>query len=185
MRRASPKLFFFFTLSALCQGLPAGEGVYVQQLNDWQQMSYTSQPIGFVATFSHFVLKNDGGIWYHPYRGAHAAISVKGPKPVFTWNNFNQGIAPHSVLIVRLMEKRDRRELATSMVESVLRFLPEDCFSVQIQDDGNRRTASPEVDLMPGEYMLVTGHPVEPTLGPGQPPLSVATFTGLDFRIVK
>jgi hypothetical protein len=181
-RLASFCLGALFTLTALCQAPPTSNGVYVQQPGHWRRL-YVA-PVGL----TRFGDGSGSTKIFSVYRDPHATTAVKGPWPVFSWSGFNDNISPRDVLIVRLAQKKDHRELqyATSDPHRGITpgYLPQDRVEVQVRDDGNLRTVTPKADLAPGEYMLFTGAPGV-VVAPGTRFTAGLSVLGFDFQVVK
>jgi hypothetical protein len=179
---ASLCLGALFTLTALSQAPPTSDAVYVQQPGHWRRL--------YVAPVVLTRVGDGSGSTkiFSVYRDPHATTAVKGPRPVFSWSGFNDNISPRDVLVVRLAQKKDHREMqyATSDPHRGITpgYLPQDRVEVQVRDDGNLRTVTPKADLAPGEYMLFTGAPGA-LVAPGTRfPGGVSVF-GFDFQVVK
>jgi len=169
-----------FAISALGQGSPPAGGVYLLQSDHWQRLDVTNEE-GPPSVRGEWNAVD----WFFVYPNAHAATAVSGAKPVFCWNGFNDNISPRSVLIVRLAQKKNHRELQTIMGDDpnhLMEYLPQDRIEVQIRDDGDERTVTPETDLAPGEYMLFTGVS-DIMLASGGRFTGAAQTRGFDFQV--
>jgi hypothetical protein len=116
------------------------------------------------------------------YRDPHATTAVKGPRPVFSWSGFNDSISPRDVLIA---QKKDHRELqyATPNAPSGVTtgYPPQGRVEVQVRDDGNVRTVTPQADFPPGEYMLSTSSPAILVV----PDTALTSSLGFDFQVIR
>jgi len=166
-----------FTVTALGQA-PITGGVYVRQPGRWQRLY--GAPVGSTRSGDATGSTKIFAVYLEP----HATTTVKGPRPVFSWSGFNDNISPRDVLIVRLAQKKDHRELQypTSNALSTTGYSPQERVEVQVRDDGNVRTVTPQADLPPGEYMLFTG---TPSARDAPDTRLTGGSLGFDFQVIK
>jgi hypothetical protein len=111
------------------------------------------------------------------YRDATALVKTTEVRPVFHIIG-NMSTAPRDIVIIRLQQKKDHRELQTAKVNAYsgmkMQYPPQDTIEVDVQDSANERIITPKVDLKPGEYMLFVGSPTPMPTGSG----------GYDFSVV-
>jgi hypothetical protein len=171
----------FSCLSALAQSAPIEKGLFIQNGTKWDKL----YPASVVGTKSTGIAKSTftpfGLAKMHvaeSYRDAHAPVATSSARPVFKVVG-TTGVAPRDIIIVRLKEKKDHREVETmsmSMWTGVnMQYSPDIVTKVSVEQVEGGLLITPVTDLKPGEYLILTG------IGAG-----IATGTGgSDFSVSK
>ena len=151
--------------SALPANLPSGSpGVYVQSGGDWQVVAPAS-PTKVKAKHA-FASSLTYGAVAAPvvalYPGAHAQVQTRGARPRICVYNV---ITPEAPLLVRLIEKKNTRELDSGHVRASLTGSSHQAVAdpgivvpTTTSQEGDHVTLlEPQSDLVPGEYAVMFG----------------------------
>jgi hypothetical protein len=172
---------FLFSL-AICFGMaqtPIESGVYIQN-GDHLDKLYIANASGTKASGAAKVMFS-GGIASAKavfiYRDATAPMKTALVRPIFHVIGLIT-TAPRDIVIVRLQQKKDHRELEIGKFNAYsgmnMQYPPADVTEVDVKESGNERIITPKVDLKPGEYILFTGTPTQMPIGYGGYDFSVA-----------
>jgi hypothetical protein len=139
------------------------DGIYVQNGSSWDKL-YPASSMGSKASgvaksaFSYGIAKAKVEL---TYRDAEAPVSTSNPRPIFKVVGPLQ-VAPRDIVIVRVQQKKDHRELQVGKMGALSGFsmqYPADVVtevSVQKSEDGVT-TITPVSGLKPGQYILFAG----------------------------
>jgi hypothetical protein len=154
------------------QAKPTDAGVYIQNGEHWDKLYLANSSgirIGSAAgaAFSYGIASVKSIM---TFRDPSAPVKGFGPRPVFLIVGPTQ-TAPRDMLIVRLKQKKDHRELqigkANAYGGAKIEYPASDVTEVIVTDSDSTRTLTPKVDLKPGEYLLFVGTPTQMPAGYG------------------
>lgn len=181
MRSTAVAILAVFVCSFVtAQTKPIEPGVYVQHGDHWDKL--------YVANSSGIRMSGPAGTMFSYgiasmktimiFRDPTAPIKTFGARPVF----YVVGptlTAPRDMLIVRLNQKKDHRELqigkANAYTGAKIEYSASDTIEVTVTDSDGARTITPNADLKPGEYILFVGTPTPMPAGYGGYDFSVVT----------
>ncbi len=153
------------TSSANAVNFPSGNpGVYVQDGGDWQEIAPAS-PTKVKAKHA-FASSLTYGAVAAPvvaiYPGAHAQVQLRGARPRICVYHV---IKPNAPLLVRLVEKKDSRELDSGHIRASLTGSGHQAVAdagivvptTTRQSEDHVILLEPQSDLLPGEYAVMFG----------------------------
>jgi len=158
---AAVMLTCLFSCSGSAQSVPTEYGAYLKSSDGWQKLyiapsSGTHSSSAAKVALSYGIASAKSVI---TYRGSSTPVKT-GAKPLFLLAGMSTDVSPRDIVIVRLKQKKDHRELQIGKVNlysgSRFEYPPEDVFDVNVVEGGSTRTITPETDLKPGEYILFT-----------------------------
>jgi hypothetical protein len=158
--------------SLLAQTKPTEPGVYIQSGDHWEKLYLAnssgirmSSPAGTAFSYGIASMKT-----IMTFRDPTAPVKTLGARPVFYVVGPTQ-TAPRDMLIVRLKEKKDHRELvigkANAYTGAKVEYPASDVTEVTVTDSDAGRLLTPKADLKPGEYLLFVGTPTQMPAGYG------------------
>jgi hypothetical protein len=159
-------------LPVFSQEKPTEAGVYVQNGDHWDKM-YIASSSGIrmsspAATAFSYGIASIKSIM--TFRDPTAPVKASGPRPVFLIIGPTQ-TAPRDMLIVRMKQKKDHRELqigkANAYGGAKIEYPASDVTEVTVTESDGVKTLTPKVDLKPGEYLLFVGTPTQMPAGYG------------------
>ena len=154
------------------QTVPTDPGVYVRNGDHWDKLYLANSSgvragggMGAALTYGIASVKST-----MTFRDPTAPVKTLGARPVFCIVGPSL-TAPRDMLIVRLKEKKDHRELqigkANAYTGMKIEYPSSDVTEVTVTESGSVRTLTPKVDLKPGEYLLFVGAPTQMPAGYG------------------
>jgi hypothetical protein len=159
-------------LPVFSQAKPTDVGVYVQNGDHWDKL-YLASSSGvraggaMGAAFSYGIASVKSVM---TFRDPTAPVKTFGPRPVFLIVGPSM-TAPRDMLIVRLKEKKDHRELqigkANAYTGMKMEYPASDVTEVTVTESDGVKTLTPKVDLKSGEYLLFVGTPTQMPAGYG------------------
>lgn len=164
---------------ATAQTKPMENGIYVQNGDHWDKLyiANTSGARSSGAAKSAFSYGIASAKAVLVFRDSTAPVKTSSTRPVFLVIG-DTLTAPRDIVIVRLQQKKDHRELQIGKFNAYsgmkMEYLPADVVGVDVKDSERGRTITPQADLKSGEYIIFTGTPTPMPTGYG----------GYDFSVV-
>lgn len=152
--------------------LPANDGIYILNGNHWDRMYVVSVSGyhvsgGMKTAFSYGIASVKTVL---SYRDAEAPIRTAYSRPTFCIVG-PSATAPRDIVIVRLKQKKDHRELqigkANAYTGANVEYPNGDVTEVAVTEVGSGRVLVPTTDLKPGEYILFAGTSTQMPTGYG------------------
>lgn len=152
-------LVAFFATVTLAQDAP---GMYVDQAGSLVEMKH----VQFAGSGSKGVAKSvfvpgtsASVVW--DYRGAQAPVRVSA-RPHFVYRmRPNQGISERDIVLVRMDQKTDHREIRIAKVRAFgnnqTGYDEKSLVALTVTRSGETLQISPATDLAPGEYFMTAG----------------------------
>jgi hypothetical protein len=172
----------FLAIYVSAQNTPKASGVYLQDGNGWQSLELVSimgsRASGVAkAAFSYGIATAKIVLLY---RNGKAPVATSDTRPTFCIVNPAKA-QPRDIVIVRLKQKKDHRELQVAKLRTFagpdMEYDPKDTFGVTVGQSGSCEMATSSIDLKPGQYVLFPGNTLTGNLPSG--------YGGYDFGISK
>lgn len=154
------------------QATPTDAGVYVRNGDHWDKLYLANSSgvragSGMGAAFTYGIASVKSIM---TFRDPTAPVKALGARPTFCIVGPTM-TAPRDMLIVRLKEKKDHRELqigkANAYTGMKIEYPASDVTEVTVTESGAVKTLTPKADLKPGEYLLFVGAPTQMPAGYG------------------
>jgi len=152
----------FLSLSTLCIAQnPYQPSLAVQNGDHWDKL-YTATTTGAKAGGMGMAMMTGGISGVKSvliYRDATAPVHTTSLRPVFKLVG-DANTAPRDIIIVRLQQKKNHRELQIGKANAYtgfnMEYPPSETFKVDVKQDGDGMVITPAEDLKPGEYIVFT-----------------------------
>jgi len=165
---------------AAAQTKPTENGIYVQNGDHWDKL-YIASTSGARSSgaaksaFSYGIASSKAVL---VFRDSTAPVKSSSMRPIFLVIG-DTITAPRDIVIVRLQQKKDHRELQIGKFNAYsgmkMEYPPADVIEVDVKESERARTITPKTDLKAGEYIIFTGTPTPMPIGYG----------GYDFSVVS